>query len=572
MNTAWYIKNVILPKTAKKIFNEYDANIVPILETPNFVLEFQTKSSIFSLCNRNILMLDFDEEPDFSKNDILEFIKSNVKDELFYIYETDRGIHAFLVSEYKNYEESLEYHAKYAYPYENSRSYQDPYYVAYSGVKGYCVRLSPKIYEKFDLKKIRSTYDLTDEEWKKFIFSEEGRELIDLKLRQRRIIYNKNEFVSKYHSRIGSGKAIPEIVNMLNAQQEMIDYFIKLYLNGYQKLIGSNYPSSISQKSVKMISDYFKDILKNNNVKYTEGIYYYGEKKFHKYQNILPKSGYGKCLGRNATLALKEAKDRHTYWAHKNCLEQIYFKPIFNKEIYSKFDEEVERRGLDGTLNPIEEFPFIIGFDRRTNIYYMAFRSLLMLDWDVKDGYPKDSVLPLLNSYLENESGYLFKIYETDNGTHAYLISEKSVFDTKKSAKILTDTCVDYQYILFALGRGFYVRLSQKQNTKDQFVQKLGLGKDNITLVGRGKVDPYLDDLSELCNDISDFIVDKNYFKEYENKENVANIIERQKIDILVEIYILLTFKYPELLSNAPKEDYDWVKNYTDCDWLKETA
>jgi hypothetical protein len=195
------------------------------------------------------------------------------------------------------------------------------------------------------------------------------------------------------------------------------------------------------------------------------------------------------------------------------------------------FVENNLRPKLSGTTNDSlirsEEIPFMMGQDRYTHMIFLTFYDLLILDWDVKDGVPKDAVVPMLERFIngqallpENKRLFLaapcFKIYETDNGVHAYLISHRVPYDSQQSSEIMLSLCADYYYAAFARIRAYSSRLTPKVYDKDsdrlydeadikrQFIQRPGV--DGTIYVGDGIVDPALEAIVDVIYKLQTYV------------------------------------------------------------------
>lgn len=108
-------------------------------------LRWSYKKKYFAFCTRRLLTLDFDEKHDFTKQDVLrvmEYVGSITTPMGWFwvVHETDRGMHAYLLSH------KVEYYWR---PIIHLMRLlcTDPYYVAllFKDDKGWCMRLSPKI-------------------------------------------------------------------------------------------------------------------------------------------------------------------------------------------------------------------------------------------------------------------------------------------------------------------------------------------------------------------------------------------------------------------------------------------
>jgi hypothetical protein len=157
-----------------------------------------------------------------------------------------------------------------------------------------------------------------------------------------------------------------------------------------------------------------------------------------------------------------------------------------------------------------------------------------MLDWDVKLGITKQTAIFLLRRFLEDQrsipvskrlfkSEPCFKIYETDNGTHAYLISEFIPHDEVIATKLMLEVCSDINYAAMSRFKGYSIRLSPKifvdkkytgpEYIESQFIQKEGLyvGDEFVTYVGdKSKIIPYIEEFVDIIYKTQEHIMSFN--------------------------------------------------------------
>jgi hypothetical protein len=191
-------------------------------------------------------------------------------------------------------------------------------------------------------------------------------------------------------------------------------------------------------------------------------------------------------------------------------------------------------------------YPFVFGVDMSASMVFIQFRDLLMMDWDVKDGFPKVVPAQMLNRYLHaneelpkqdriTDRPLGFKMYETDNGVHAFCVSHRLPYDLKREGMILSkpleimrNVCVDVWYIAFVMNRGFSIRIGPKivnknrgkgqvdtlkteQEVASQFVQRLGVelpgSNERLIYLGNGKISPYLDAVTDFIFDVQQYVL-----------------------------------------------------------------
>lgn len=155
---------------------------------------------------------------------------------------------------------------------------------------------------------------------------------------------------------------------------------------------------------------------------------------------------------------------------------------------------------------------FSLSYDTRSKMLNLVFENLVILDWDIIDGISKKSVVEILNRYLkygENINGIkrkemCFKMYETKNGIHAYLISHKLHYKSDASILLKNTLLTDVNHNLLCYRYGNMARITPKKE-KD-FIQKEGF--NNIIYVGNIEhIDPYLLQLTDLIVHTQQFIL-----------------------------------------------------------------
>lgn len=168
------------------------------------------------------------------------------------------------------------------------------------------------------------------------------------------------------------------------------------------------------------------------------------------------------------------------------------------------------------------DYPFVLGQSDHANMIFVSTYDVLMLDWDVKLGITKATAILLLRRFLESQKSIplskrlfksepCFKIYETDNGTHAYLISDFIPHSELIASKLMIEVCSDINYAAMTRFKGFSIRLSPKifvdkkytgpDFIENQFIQKEGLyvGDKLVNYVGdESKIDPHIEEFVDI--------------------------------------------------------------------------
>lgn len=109
-------------------------------------------------------------------------------------------------------------------------------------------------------------------------------------------------------------------------------------------------------------------------------------------------------------------------------------------------------------------------------MHYLKFYDLMMVDYD-KLSY--EQIIKLLEPYSKT---YLFKIYETFNGYHVFIVSKLINHTSVEAVQLMTNLKCDYFYILFCYKNGYKIRLSKKVGRNESFVSRfIGfLGDTNL--------------------------------------------------------------------------------------------
>ena len=461
------------------------------------------------MCTPNVLMIDFDEGV-MTKEDFIYKLKnycSKVKDTneyLFWIYESDRGLHAYLVNKY------IQYNSKEAEDILRSLTPGNIEHINLVKLKTHCVRIGPKITQRGGYLKSKT---------------EILKEFVEQKC------YNNI-------CQVGYGEIDQQIENILKLKMDVIDIVKNNFKNHFDDMIHPHKIQGIrwvhyrpSDKRINKIRNSIIDLVDYYGVTYADSTDFTSFRRntlvnANRYSDLFEDENVENfCSRRAITAPNKRIGDQKI--KDIRFLDNIPFLDLMAKtrdvlpiiEISCK-QQIILLRG------PI--YPFILGFDMRMKLFYIIFYDLLMIDWDVVEGIPKTSTVKIIERYINSQnltpynervtkSGLCFKMYETDNGTHAYIISHKMPFFSNKSSSVMINTCSDFTYAAFSRAYGYSIRLSPKIYNKDmsiksgnevtsQFVQNEGI--DGTILLGNvDEIDPYLDDMTNLIYDTQKYIM-----------------------------------------------------------------
>lgn len=99
---------------------------------------------------------------------------------------------------------------------------------------------------------------------------------------------------------------------------------------------------------------------------------------------------------------------------------------------------------------------YYVARDIFTNTVYICYRDLLMLDIDIYKA-PYTDILELLGG-----TEYLFDVYKTRNGYHAFCVSNTFEYNTRATVEFMNNMGSDFFYNFYSYLRGCCVRLNRK--------------------------------------------------------------------------------------------------------------
>lgn len=489
--------------------NKFDNNNIEIYSNSELKIGYDIRYGIWHMCTPYILMVDFDEKTITKEQFIYDLknycqkMKSKIE-YLFWIYESDRGLHAYLVNKY------VYYNSKESNDILTSITPENTEHINFVSFGTHCVRIGPKLTNK------------------------------DGSLKTKNVIIN--EFVEKKcfnnTCQVGYGVVIDYIKNILDLKSDIISVIKYNFKNNFEdmthpyKIQGINWTHY--RPSDKMINQIRSSIIKlvdkyNITNPDSTDIFSFRNNSLvnaNRYSDLFSDQQSESICSRRAVVAPpKRIGDKNI--KDIRFLDNIPFDDLTNKarEIMTILELSCKEQ-IILLRGPI--YPFILGFDTRMKLFYIIFYDLLMIDWDIIEGIPKSSPVKILERYINSQnllpynqrvtkSNLLFKLYQSDNGVHAYIISHKMPFFSDKSSSIMINTCSDFLYASFSRAYGYSIRLSPKIYNKDlsiktnneilsQYIQKEGI--NNTKFVGDVKeIDPYLDDMTNMIYDIQKFIM-----------------------------------------------------------------
>lgn len=228
-------------------------------------------------------------------------------------------------------------------------------------------------------------------------------------------------------------------------------------------------------------------------------------------------------------------------------------------------------------------YPFSYGQSNYSNMVFVASYDMLMLDFDIQPGFSKDNAVQVLERFLESQAGVIenerlfkrtpcFKIYETDNGVHAFLLSEFIPHNTDKASRIMIEVCSDLNYAAMTRMKGYSVRLTpkiyvnrkyvEKEYVKTQFIQREGLevNRELVTYVGdRERCIPYIEDYANMLLEMQKYIMSHNYVDIYDAMFNRDKDVIDRWGDHLSGLYRNLRDRHPKM--RLTRDTFVWSRD-----------
>lgn len=526
---------------------------IRVYETNDFLLRYSFGDAVWAMCVKDLFTIDFDIKEGISQDDAVSMIKrytdimhSRGVDMLFSLYPTDRGLHAYLISERLLYGDDRTLRT-------SLDLCNDKNYIIFTTFNGFCMRVGPKLMKpKIDPVTGKA---LAGRDW--MTVEEISNEFVakacyDLK-------EDRDGMSAGLRCTIGYGRADPYLEMMLDVYEKLIDFFKYHYSIRLEEFIyrrdlewggvqykGVNVPPRNFLRDAKKFT---KNLLNSYGI-VSKGKYQIPMKWrgfMIEYTPFLDANTLYQCahvspyeINRRARTVVLQA------WK-QNCSKQaISIGGLDSRSTEFPSDSPDYRYPIKVTgIESGKYYPFVFGVDISSHMVFIQFRDLLMLDWDVKDGFPKIVPAQMLNRYLRImktlprleqaiDVPMTFKMYETDNGIHSFCVSHFMPYDLGGEAllspplEIMHNTCVDAWYIAFVKTRGYSIRIGPKiinrnrgvgesdtmkssEEVASQFVQKLGVevpGRtDRIIYLGEGIIDPYLDAVTDFIYYVQQYVL-----------------------------------------------------------------
>ena len=427
---------------------------IEICDNKNVQVTYNSRNGLFLLCFPDLLMVDFDTDEKMDKDQALWKLREYVhlhkqNDLLFHVYETDRGIHAFLVNRLIDKDDQ-----------EAAKSMlqlcSDAMYVGYIPFRGFCVRLSPK----FIGSKLKDEVSM-----KKEFVARRG--------------YGKTETV-------GTGQILEVVQRRLAFKEDCVAYFLAFVQTHINDFVVTKSSVTLPTNLIEAVKADIQSLLKKHDLVSEERYPITTldtDSRYSGYRDILGDDLYGKY--RKVTGAF------------------IRFKANLIKDNFKKDNVTY--------LVNSDQYNFKAGFDLDRKMIFIVYGNLLVVDWDYPAvppiagdiGLQMDTILQIVRQYCANVSRLYglkltFRMYKTDNGVHAFCTSHTFPHGTGTTMDTMIALCCDPDYIAFTHLRGFSLRMSPKVTTKakllvhtrytpvesaEQFIQEPLLNDKGSTLV-----------------------------------------------------------------------------------------
>ena len=111
----------------------------------------------------------------------------------------------------------------------------------------------------------------------------------------------------------------------------------------------------------------------------------------------------------------------------------------------------------------VDDDDYYVAIDLVTNTYYICYRNLLMIDIDRYKQEGIDDALADIRSKLTNYPQYAFRIYESRNGYHLFVLNQGFDRKSDEAIRLMYEVGCDFFYIVYSYLRGWSVRLNRKQ-------------------------------------------------------------------------------------------------------------
>ena len=523
---------------------------------------FDVDNGIWHLCTPDILMVDFDTNNKMLVINRLEWYVNLYPEYLFSIYESDNGVHAYIVNK------NIHHLSVEADKVLRDLTPGNSQHIDFVKTNTHCIRIGPKLIDRSNAKR-KTRFEIQNS-------------LVEKKC-------------LKHVCLLGSGEASPEILKMLSVKDNLVAFIKHLYINFYDKGMIIDIAADVKPEDyfINAIREETIGLLSINELKTKD----YTDFKNLRMDSLLNAKRYSDLFDKNYRTKGMTAEDYLSRMSvavvQKSKNPAITDKRLKdNLPLYSVdwlVNNAVNKMVADSQCSQTillrgPTYPFVLGYDHRMKMVYIMFYDLLMIDWDVSEGIPKATAGTIMKRYIENQSmipesqrvtksELCFVVCESDNGTHGFCVSHRMPFSDMKSQLLGVHACGDYYYNAFSRVYGYSIRLSPKIINKDntiktrkevsnQYIQR------NYGHIGkRENIEGYLDSLVEMIKDIQTYIksypdlYDSLLYGEQEFLENV-----RSKT---LELYQELESKPESKPKYITPDNVLWSRGIRSCNYTE---
>ena len=157
---------------------------------------------------------------------------------------------------------------------------------------------------------------------------------------------------------------------------------------------------------------------------------------------------------------------------------------------------------------------YVIGYQPNTTMYFICYKNLLMLDYDINNVNYKCK-LQNIYDFCDKNKNHKFRLVKSENVYHLFLTSHIMKYNNTDSIELSIKLHSDPLYILTSYIRGYAVRLNNK-NIDNEYIE--------IGTIGTGKEIPGL--LKEYNLHLKLHKIYKNKNVVFSGKKNARNILE----------------------------------------------
>lgn len=204
-----------------------------------------------------------------------------------------------------------------------------------------------------------------------------------------------------------------------------------------------------------------------------------------------------------------------------------------------------------GILKPqqllIDNEDYYVAIDCFTNTYYICYRDLMMIDVDrykINNRMNVD-ILEDIKLKLKNYPQYFFRIYQSRNGYHIFIINKSMNYRDEETIKLQLELGSDFYYTVFCYLRGWSVRLNKKKGEDNNDILYTWIGD---VVKGHFFRAPSVNDnnINETEQTLSDFELNENIDLDMFN-----SILPDPRLEELTELHLRLVDVFKDTGFNS---------------------